>query len=118
MRPGQKNPAEALETRAFVRALVGRHDLALADLDAATRTGKESTGPAAKGASSVTPPWRPLIDAYLKADRSRLAIKNRPDDRLASLLTLLAVEYPPRTRLLIESARAVLEAGCRLLPRL
>ena len=108
-RPGQRNPAEGLETRAFVRALVGRHDLALADLDAATQAAKGASAPPAPGASSVAPALRLLIDAYLKGDRSRLAIKNRPEDRLASLLTLMAVEYPPRTRLLIESARAVLE---------
>ncbi len=113
-RPGQKNAAEALETRAFVRALVGRHDLALADLDASIRSGNGKTEPGAAGAPSVTSSWRPLIDAYLKADRSRLAIQNRPQDRLASFLSLLAVEYPPRTRLLIESARAVLklDADC------
>ena len=102
-RPGQRNPAEGLETRAFVRALVGRHDLALADLDAATRTAKGAPTPPAPGTSSVAPVLRLLIEAYLKGDRSRLAIKNRPEDRLASLLTLMAVEYPPRTRLLIES---------------
>ncbi len=107
MRPGRSRPGRS-------SALVGRHDLALADLDAATQARKAATVPGATGTSSVTPPWRPLIDAYLKADRSRLAIKNPPQDRLASLLTLLAVEYPPRTRLLIESARAVLnlDADC------
>ncbi len=113
-RPGQRTPADALETRAFVLALVGRHDLALADPDAATRTAKGASTPAESGASALTPPVRLLIDADMKADRSLLAIKNRAEDRLASLLAVMAVEYPPRTRLLIESARAVikLDADC------
>ena len=36
-RAGPRSPAPALRSRAFVRALVGRHDLALADLDEANK---------------------------------------------------------------------------------
>ena len=36
--------AEALYARAFVRALVGRHDLALADLDEATKLVQAAQG--------------------------------------------------------------------------
>ena len=36
-----------------------------------------------------------MIDAYLKADRKRLAaIKDGPPAKLASLLSLMIVEYP------------------------
>ena len=111
-RGGESRSALALYTRAFVRALVGRHDLALADLDEAT---KLDQGKADKGAArSPAPSWLPVIDAYLKANRKRLAIKDGPHAKLASLLGLMVVEYPPRTRLLIQAARDVIntDADC------
>ncbi len=51
-----------------------------------------------------------MIDAYLKADRTRLAKTEGPHARLAGLLGLMIVEYPPRTRLLIQTARNVISA--------
>ena len=104
--------AQALYARAFVRALVGRHDLALQDLDQAAKLVEEAK---VKGATSApAPSWLPVIDAYLKADRKRLAIKEGPHARLARLLDLMVVEYPPHTRLLIQAARDVIntEADC------
>jgi tetratricopeptide (TPR) repeat protein len=100
--------ATALRTRAFVRALVGRHDLALADLDEANRIDAET--------KTVTPApsWLPVIDAYLKSDRKRLAIKDGPHPRLAALLSMMVVEKPPGTRVLVQAARDVasLDADC------
>ena len=98
--------AQALYARAFVRALVGRHDLALQDLDQAAKLLQEVKGQGAK--SSLMPSWLPVIDAYLKADRKRLAIKTVPHVKLARLLDLMVVEYPPHTRLLIQTARDVI----------
>ncbi len=100
--------ALALRSRAFVRALVGRHDLALADLDEAKKL-DEGTKDAAPA-----PSWLPVIDAYLKADRKALAIKDGPHARLAALLNMMTVEYPVRTRVRVEAAREVVsrDADC------
>ncbi len=109
--------AQALQTRAFVRALIGRHDLALEDLDEATKL-VQGEGVKNKGATP-SPSWLPVIDAYLKADRKRLAaIKDGPPAKLASLLSLMIVEYPAHTRVLVEAARDVVKTRRRLLPRL
>ena len=103
--------ALALRSRAFVRALVGRHDLALADLDEAKKR-DEGTKDAAPA-----PSWLPLIDAYLKADRKAMAIKDGPHARLAALLNMMTVEYPVRTRARRGRSRGR-EPRCRLLRRL
>ncbi len=106
-RAGNSQSAEALRTRAFVRALVGRHDLALADLGEANQLDEAAK---AKGAHpSPSPTWLPVIDAYLKADRKALAIKDGPHARLASLLNLMLLEFPPGTRLVIEAARDIVQ---------
>jgi tetratricopeptide (TPR) repeat protein len=104
-----KSPA-ALRARAFVGALVGRHDQALADLDAAGRLAAE-----AKDASPA-PSWLPVIEAYLKSDRKRLATQDGPHARLAALLNLMMVEYPHRTRVAAQASRdlADRDAGCCL----
>ena len=98
--------AQALYARAFVRALVGRHDLGLHDLDEAAKLLQEVKDQGA--ISSRAPSWLPVIDAYLKADRKRLAIKAGPHAKLARFLDLMVVEYPPHTRLLIQTARDVI----------
>ena len=100
--------ALALRSRAFVRALVGRHDLALADLDEAKKRDEGTKG------AAPAPSWLPLIDAYLKADRKALAIKDGPHARLAALLNMMTVEYPVRTRVRVEAAREVVsrDADC------
>jgi tetratricopeptide (TPR) repeat protein len=106
-RPANSGSAHALRTRAFVRALVGRHDLALSDLDQANKLDEAAK---AKGAPpSPSPTWLPAIDAYLKADRQRLAIKDGPYARLASLLNVMVLEFPPGTRLVIQAARDVIQ---------
>ena len=55
-----------------------------------------------------------MIDAYLKADLKRLAIKDGANAKLASLLTLMVLEFPPGTRLLLQTARDVIktDADC------
>ena len=73
-----KSPA-ALRGRAFVWALVGRHDQALADLEAAKRLAEETKD------ATAAPSWLPVIDAYLKADRKRLASTSGRHARLAAL---------------------------------
>ena len=106
--PAAARSAQPLYTRAFVRALVGRHDLALADLDQADKLDQQLKS---KGETPTpTPSWLPVIDAYLKADRTRLAKTEGPHARLAGLLGMMIVEYPPRTRLLIQTARNVISA--------
>ena len=96
--------------RAFVRALVGRHDLALADLDAASRLAEETKD------ATPAPSWLPVIDAYLKSDRKRLATSDGPHARLAALLDMMLVEYPHRTRVMVRAAHdlAARDADCML----
>ena len=57
-----------------------------------------------------------MIDAYLKADRKRLAISDGPHARLAALLGMMLVEYPHRTRVMVRAARdlAARDADCCL----
>ena len=100
----------ALRSRAFVRALVGRHDLALADLDAAGRLAEETKD------ATPAPSWLPVIDAYLKSDRKRLATSDGPHARLAALLGMMLVEYPHRTRVMVRAAHdlAARDADCML----
>ncbi len=95
-----RNPssAAALRGRGFVWALVGRHDLALADLEAANRMAGESKD------ASQAPSWLPVIDAYLKADREQLAKTEGRHSRLAALLGMMSIQYPRRTRLLATTA--------------
>ncbi len=92
-----RSPA-ALRTRAFVWALVGRQNQALADLEAADRLVAETKD------ATPAPTWLPVIDAYLKSDRKRLAIADGPHANLAALLTLLTVEYPHRNRAAMQAA--------------
>lgn len=100
----------ALRGRAFVRALVGRHDLALADLDAAGRLAEETKD------ATPAPSWLPVIKAYLTADRKMLATTDGPHAKLAALLDLMLVEYPHRTRTVVRAAHdlAARDAHCML----
>jgi tetratricopeptide (TPR) repeat protein len=104
-----RSPA-ALRSRAIVWALVGRHDQALADLDAADRLAKVTNDP------TPAPSWLPVIDAYLKSDRKRLATADGPHAKLAALLGMMTVEYPHRTRVMAKAARdlADRDADCCL----
>jgi tetratricopeptide (TPR) repeat protein len=104
-----RSPA-ALRGRAFVRALLGRHDQALSDLEAANRLGDET-----KDATAI-PSWLPVIDAYLKSDRKRLASADGRHARLAALLNMMTIEYPHRTRVMVQAARdlAGRDADCAL----
>ena len=99
----------ALRNRAFVRALVGLHQVALEDLADANKRDKETKD------AAPTPSWLPVIEAYLKGDRVRLAIKEGPNAKLAALLSLLTVEYPAETRVAVQAARDVvaIDADCQ-----
>jgi tetratricopeptide (TPR) repeat protein len=102
-----RTPAK-LHTRAFVRALVGRPDLALADIDAASRLALETND------ATPAPSWLPLIDAYVKSDRKGLAIPDGPHAKLAALLNMMAVENPPGSRVHLLAARDLMgrDADC------
>ena len=79
--------------------MVGRHDQALADLDAASRLAEETKD------ATAAPSWLPVIDAYLKADRKRLASVKGRHARLAALLSMMTIEFPHRTRVIAQAAR-------------
>ncbi len=100
-----QNPSSswALRNRAFVRALVGLHYVAFDDLAEANQLDKET-----KDAGPM-PSWLPVIEAYLKNDRKRLAIKDGPHAKLAALLSMLTVEYPRDTRVSVQAVRDVVE---------
>ncbi|MGC8638930.1 MAG: tetratricopeptide repeat protein [Isosphaeraceae bacterium] len=99
---GPRTP-QVLLWRAFARALVGRHDLALNDIAEARKFDDPAAGP------SKGPPWLAVIEAYLKSDRTGLAIKDGPDARLAALLNMMTVEYPIMSRAHVLAARQVLD---------
>ena len=73
--PRSSGLVQAFYARAFVWGLVGRHDCAT-DLDEAAKLVEEVKD--RRPNSSPAPSWLPVIDAYLKADRGRLAIKAGP----------------------------------------
>ncbi len=96
--------AWALRNRAFVRAVVGLHAMAIKDLDAATRLDERAKAPA--------PPsdWVEMIDACAKFDLARLKAVKGPAAPLAALLLMSAVEFPSDSGLYIEAGKAVVEA--------
>ena len=102
--------AQSLRSRAFVRALVGLHFVALDDLDEARKLDVGTKHPARP------PSWLPVIEAYLKSDRKGLEVPDGPDAKLAALLRMMLVEYPHGTRALVQAARDVvgLDADCCL----
>jgi tetratricopeptide (TPR) repeat protein len=88
----------ALANRAFVKALVG---IPTEALDDAAR---------AKVLEKTPPDWLGLIEAYAKGDAAGMEVKEGPHARLAALLRLFSVEYPPHSALVLRSAREVLSA--------
>ena len=64
--------------------------------------------------ATPAPSWLPVIDAYLKSDRKRLATPDGPHARLAALLGMMLVEYPHRTRVMVQAAQRPGGSRCRL----
>jgi tetratricopeptide (TPR) repeat protein len=92
----------ALWNRAYVRALVGLHRDAAADLATAAGLPSATGGPA-------RPDWVALVDALAHDDGHRLSEVQGPQARLAALFRLLIVEFPPGSRLALDAARQVVE---------
>lgn len=106
----QPDLPEAIRSRAFVRALLGQHSMALSALERA-RSIEEKAGPD----HPPTPPaWLPVIEGYLKYDRTGLTAKGGPLPRWALFLNMLDLKYPKQTRLAVQAARDVvaLDADC------
>jgi|GEM_PF-762545 len=97
--------AEALWTRAYVRALVGRHHSALADIAAARE--------AAPQQAMNEPKWGAIIDACCRFDKPALEeLAEPPAQRpLARYLQLRAAEHTTAPLLLVEQARVTAEAN-------
>ena len=95
----KQNPksARAYWVRAYAAALAGQHNVALDDLETATKL--------AKAESDSTPPtWVKMIDAYVHFDLDRFdAIRRETDTPYVRLLQYLAI-YCPESR--VESIRA------------
>ena len=95
-----RDPASgrALANRAFVKALVG---IPREALDDAAR---------AKALEKTPSAWLGLIEAYAGGDAAGMEVKEGPHAKLAALLRLFSVEYPPHGALVLRSAREVLGA--------
>lgn len=110
---------DALRVRAFARAVVGHHRLALGDL-ARAKDLAEKPGPAKPEDPSVARPaplnltWLPVLEAFLDGDRARLTSRDGPHRKLAALFNMLWLEFPYRTRILVQAARdlAGADADC------
>jgi tetratricopeptide (TPR) repeat protein len=79
----------ALWNRAYVRALAGMNAGARTDLTQAQQKVLSLPAPVAK-----SPDWVPVIDAYLRYDTRKLSAQRGPQQGLAALLQLLAIEFP------------------------
>lgn len=90
-----KSP-RSLRVRAFVEALVGVHNAAIKDLEAAGAGGEPA------------PAWAEVVDAYVHHDLARLNATKPPHDRLAMLLRMTALEFPGGMRQLIHAAEDVI----------
>jgi tetratricopeptide (TPR) repeat protein len=98
-----------LWNRAFVRALVGMHRDAAADLDFARKKAEGNPG------ATAPPAWISVIDAYLNHDCQRLELTDGPFARLAALLRMTTVEFPQDTQIAVQAARDVvrLDRDCQ-----
>jgi tetratricopeptide (TPR) repeat protein len=93
----------AVWNQAFVRALVGFPFQATRLLEQAGKLA------ATRKDASPAPSWLPVLDAYLKNDLHRLGSEDGPHAALAALLKMIAVEYPPHTRLAVRAARKAVD---------
>jgi tetratricopeptide (TPR) repeat protein len=89
----------ALRNRAFVRSVIGLHQEALDDLEAAAKQ---------PGVGDQAPPaWLAPIEAYARLEVGRLRTITGPYAKLARLLGMLAVEYPLPTNHSLQAAKEV-----------
>ncbi len=95
----------ALWNRAFVRALVGMHFGAEADLD---RAGAQAKAQTKAGAAPPAPEWVPLIAAFVRYDVKNLESESDTLAPLANVLHLLATEFPWTRSLTMPQAQKVL----------
>jgi tetratricopeptide (TPR) repeat protein len=87
--------------RAYIEALAGLHQRALADLADARKLGK------GRGAPEV-PAWTDTLAAYCHFDLAALAKIGGSEAKLAALLRLLALEYPHHSDVALRAAKEVL----------
>ena len=88
-----------LWNRAYVRAMVGMHGDAHADLKAAARAGRPSSQPA----------WADLIQGLAQQDETKLGPGPGVSPKLAALLRMLVMEFPYGTQPSLEAARDVVD---------
>ncbi len=113
LRARQPDSPFAVRTLAFVLAMIGRPYNARLVLDRAE--GLDTQVKTAGKPPVPMPSWLPVVEAYLKADRDGLTIKDGPHTKLAALLRMLTLEYPRGTRVFVQSARSILsiDADCQ-----
>lgn len=97
--------------RAFVRAVVGLHSLALEDIEAAEKLPKAAAGTG--DSTGEAPPWLKLVDAYCHFDGTRLlAAKQDPAlAPFAALLRLLLAESSEIVPQILDVAQELLETS-------
>ncbi len=101
--------------RAYARALVGLHGLALGDLAEAGKRCATTTQATASqpSASPAQPTWVPLIETYCYYNNgwlAKAASSGRDNAQLASLLWFLSLERCGSRSLKLETGRTVLQA--------
>lgn len=96
----------ALSHRAYARALVGLHRLALEDIDAARKKHAGQTD-----GKEALPEWLDVIDAYCRYDHGKLSeiAEGRTRDELAQFLYALGLQHIGNDTIKIEEGRKVLE---------
>ncbi|HET6883753.1 MAG TPA: tetratricopeptide repeat protein [Pirellulales bacterium] len=97
-----------LWSRAFVRSLVGVHQLAMDDIEAANKLAAASP----ESSDAGRPPrWLEPVDAYCHFDDKRLAAETGPNAPLAALLRLFIAESSQSLSLILETAQTVLKSS-------
>jgi len=86
--------AVALQSRGYVRALVGLHQAALDDLAAAQKA----------EAAALAPAWLPAITSFCRFDLQQLEKLPSGDGQLGRLLRLLAIERYGGTKMILDTA--------------
>jgi len=99
----------SLWNRAYVRALIGLHRSALADLQAADKAAATS-----KSDASSRPEWVNVVKAFVLFDEQSLktaADKKGPEQALARYLQMLAIEFSGNSNQLLRTSGRVLQVS-------